>query len=161
WSGSILMGCDGVHSLVRKTLYPEEGPPIYHGINLWRGVARHKPFLTGSSIARVGAMRATIIIYPIRDNIDEAGNQLVNWVAEVDSEKAAVADWTGEAKLEDFYPVYRDWTYDWIDVAALLRSTSPILSSPMVDRDPLGRWTFGRVTLLGDAAHPMYPRGGN
>src|SRR5690606_6655225 len=88
YSGSIMIGCDGVHSLVRKSLYPTEGPPIYHGINLWRGVTRQQPFLTGASIARVGAMRSTIIIYPIRDNVDEAGNQLVNWVAEVDSEKA-------------------------------------------------------------------------
>jgi len=159
--GTILIGCDGVHSLVRRTLHPHEGPPRYHGINLWRGVAIHKPFLTGNSIARIGAMRATMIIYPIRDNIDGAGNQLVNWVAEVDSEHAAVADWNAEARLEDFYPVYENWNFDWIDVAALIRSTHPILSYPMVDRDPLERWTFDRITLLGDAAHPMFPRGGN
>ncbi len=160
-SGAVLIGCDGVHSLVRKTLNPDEGPPRFHGINLWRGVARHKPFLTGSSIARVGAMRSTIIIYPIRDNVDDEGNQLVNWVAELDSDTAVKADWNGEAKLEDFYPVYQNWNFDWIDVAALIRSTDPILSYPMVDRDPLERWTVGRITLLGDAAHPMFPRGGN
>jgi 2-polyprenyl-6-methoxyphenol hydroxylase-like FAD-dependent oxidoreductase len=160
-TGGVLVGCDGVHSVARAKLYPEEGPPRFHGINLWRGVARHKPFLTGASIARVGAMRATIIIYPIRDNVDAEGNQLVNWVAEVDSNSAVMADWNGKARLEDFYPVYEHWNFDWIDVAALIRSTEPILAYPMVDRDPLKRWTFGRMTLLGDAAHPMFPRGGN
>jgi 2-polyprenyl-6-methoxyphenol hydroxylase-like FAD-dependent oxidoreductase len=106
-------------------------------------------------------MHSTIIVYPIRDDIDGAGNQLINWVAEVDSPAAVPIDWNGVARLEDFYPVYQGWTFDWLDVAALIRGTDPILTYPMVDRDPIERWTFGRVTLLGDAAHPMFPRGGN
>jgi 2-polyprenyl-6-methoxyphenol hydroxylase-like FAD-dependent oxidoreductase len=160
-TGSILVGCDGVHSVVRKKLFPDEGPPRFHGINLWRGLARHRPILTGSSIIRIGATHTTIIIYPVRDDVDEEGNQLVNWVAEADSNSAVKADWTGKAQLEDFYPLYENWVFDWIDVAALIRGTDPILAYPMVDRDPLERWTFGRITLLGDAAHPMFPRGGN
>jgi 5-methylphenazine-1-carboxylate 1-monooxygenase len=153
----------GRHRAVVKRLAANELKPrcVYHGINLWRGVTRHKPFLTGNGIVRIGAMRSTMIVYPIRDDVDGEGNQFVNWVAEVDSEKAAVADWNKESRLEDFYPVYQNWVFDWLDVAALLRSTHPILSYPMVDRDPLDRWTFDRITLLGDAAHPMFPRGGN
>jgi len=131
------------------------------GINLWRGVTRGRPFLTGGSIARIGARHTTLIVYPIRDNIDAVGNQLINWTAEIEREVAVAVDWNRPGRLEDFYPSFQDWTFDWLDAAALIRNADLILSYPMVDRDPLERWTFGRVTLLGDAAHPMYPQGGN
>jgi 5-methylphenazine-1-carboxylate 1-monooxygenase len=159
--GDVVIGCDGIHSVVRAQFYPDEGPPVFHGINMWRGVTRHKPYLTGTSIARVGATHSTMMIYPIRNNIDEAGNQLVNWVAEVETEESGPVDWSKPGRLEDFYPIYKDWSFDWLDVAAMIRDAEFILSYPMVDRDPVERWSFGRITLLGDAAHPMYPRGGN
>ena len=148
-------------SVVRAQFYPNEGPFIYRGINLWRGVTRHKPYLTGRSIARIGARHSTLIVYSIRDNIDAAGNQLVNWVAEIEREVAVPVDWNKPARLDDFFPVYQDWTFDWLDVPAMMRKADAIFSYPMVDRDPLARWSFGHVTLLGDAAHPMYPRGSN
>jgi 5-methylphenazine-1-carboxylate 1-monooxygenase len=159
--GDILIGCDGVHSVVRRAFYPDEGAFCFRGINLWRGVTRRQPFLTGRSIARIGARHTTMIIYPIRDRIDAAGNQLVNWVCELEREVAVAVDWNKPARLDDFYPNYRDWSFDWLDAAALIRDADLILSYPMVDRDPLPRWSFGRITLLGDAAHPMYPQGGN
>jgi 5-methylphenazine-1-carboxylate 1-monooxygenase len=102
-----------------------------------------------------------MIIYPIRNDIDGEGNQLVNWVCEIEREIAVPVDWNKPGRLEDFFEPYRDWTFDWMDVPALIRSADQILSYPMVDRDPLPRWSFGRLTLLGDAAHPMYPQGGN
>jgi 2-polyprenyl-6-methoxyphenol hydroxylase-like FAD-dependent oxidoreductase len=70
-------------------------------------------------------------------------------------------DWNKTGKLEDFFHAYKDWHFDWLDVAQLILDADQILEYPMVDRDPVDRWTFGRITLLGDAAHPMYPRGAN
>lgn len=160
--GRIVVGCDGIHSVLRKQLYPDEGAPRYSGVNMWRGTTRCKPFLSGASMVRAGWLSTgKMVIYPIRDNIDADGNQLVNWVAEIEAEQPAVRDWNRSGKLEDFFPAFADWHFDWLDVAKLIQDADSILEYPMVDQDPLPTWTQGRMTLLGDAAHPMVPRGSN
>jgi len=159
---SIVIGCDGVHSVVRKQLYPNEGAPRFSGVNMWRGVTSMKPFLTGASMVRVGWIPVgKMVIYPIRNNIDAEGNQLINWVAETESDTPVERDWSRAGRLEDFFSYFDDRRFDWLDVAGMIEKTEPILEYPMVDQDPIPRWTFGRVTLLGDAAHPMLPRGSN
>jgi len=160
--GAVAVGCDGIHSALRKQLYPDEGAPRYSGINMWRGTARWKPFLSGGSMVRAGWLSVgKMVIYPIRDNIDAEGHQLVNWVAEIHAPQPAMRDWSRAGRLEDFLPAFADWHFDWLDVPALILASDTILEYPMVDQDPLPRWTHGRLTLLGDAAHPMVPRGSN
>jgi len=157
----IAIGCDGVNSAVRRVFYPDE-QVCFTGINTWRGVTRLKPFFDGRTYVRIGSIKtAKMVIYPIIDNIDGDGRQLINWVAELTSETQSRNDWNKPGKLEDFYHYFEKWSFDWLDVAAMIRNADAILEYPMVDKDPVGRWTFGRVTLTGDAAHPMYPRGSN
>ena len=85
----------------------------------------------------------------------------MNWVAEIETPRHLERDWNRSGRLVDFLPAFADWHFDWLDVPALIRGAETVLEFPMVDQDPLPRWTFGRVTLLGDAAHPMVPRGSN
>src|SRR5215210_4543338 len=159
---SVVVSCEGIHSVLRKRLYPEEGPPKYAGINMWRGVTRWKPILTGASMIRIGWHQpAKLLLYPIRNAIDAEGRQLVNWVVDIETPEYEKNDWNRPGRLEDFIDVLADWHFDWLDVPQFLESADLILEYPMVDQDPLPRSSFGRLTLLGDAAHPMYPRGAN
>jgi 2-polyprenyl-6-methoxyphenol hydroxylase-like FAD-dependent oxidoreductase len=160
--GSVAIACDGIHSAVRKQLHPHEGPPVYSGVNMWRGVTRWKPYLSGATMARAGWLATgKMVVYPIRNDFDSAGRQLVNWVAEIETLKHRTSDWNRPGRLEDFIAAFAGWRFDWLDVEALIRGADAILEFPMVDQDPLSFWTAGRITLLGDAAHPMLPRGSN
>lgn len=158
--GRIALAFDGFHSVVREQFYPDEGPPRFGGINMWRGVTRRKPFLTGASVTRVGTVQVgKMVIYPIRQFED--GTQLINWNTEQPREDHKPNDWATPGRIEDFIEPFANWNFDWLDMPGLIADAEFILEYPMVDRDPVGRWVFDRVALMGDAAHPMYPRGGN
>jgi len=157
----IAIACDGINSTVRRQFYPDE-KVAFAGINTWRGVTQRKPILGGRTYMRVGSIETgKIVIYPIVDDVDGRGNQLVNWMAEIRQPNVTMNDWNRKGDLKDFHRLYADWRFDWLDVAQMIADAEMILEYPMVDKDPVGRWTFGRVSFMGDAAHPMYPRGSN
>ena len=158
----IVVAADGIHSTVRQQRFPHEGMPLWNGALLWRGAVEYDPILDGRTMVWAGHPDQKFVVYPIRD-LDN-GNQLVNFIAEYrtdDRELLEREDWNRAGNLDDFAPRFDDWVFDWLDIPKLLRAAPGTFLFPMVDRDPLDRWTEGRVTLIGDAAHPMYPIGSN
>ncbi|MBL1437599.1 MAG: flavin-dependent oxidoreductase [Rhodobacteraceae bacterium] len=161
--GAVLIAADGLHSKIRAGFYPDEGAPIWAGAVLWRGTSKAVPFLSGASMGMAGHEDQKFVTYPISAP-DENGEAVINWIAELKFDPNA--DWNREdynrqGVLADFLPAFESWNFDWLDIPALIKAADKIYEFPMIDRDPLPRWSFGRATLLGDAAHAMYPIGSN
>lgn len=162
--GSVLIGADGIHSALRHQFYPDEGPPIWGGAVLWRGTSIAGPFLDGTTMAMIGHEFQKFVCYPISRPDPASGAAVINWIAELKfapDRPWRKEDWNRTGNLEDFLPAFASWQFDWLDVPQLIRQSREVLEYPMVDRDPLPQWSFGRATLTGDAAHAMYPIGSN
>ncbi len=158
----VVVAADGIHSVARAQRFPTEGPPRWNGSLLWRGVAETDPVLDGRTMVWAGHPEQKFVGYPIADL--PGGKQAFNFVAELrrpESHLAATEDWNRKGSLGDFLPAFEAWDFGWLDVPSVVRAAPATYLFPMVDRDPLPRWTFGRSTLVGDAAHPMYPIGSN
>jgi 2-polyprenyl-6-methoxyphenol hydroxylase-like FAD-dependent oxidoreductase len=158
-----VIGADGVHSVIRRSFYPHEGLPRFSGRMLWRGCTEGEHFLGGRTMFLAGHKQQKFVCYPISRQTADSGRSLINWIAElgVPGDTPPRQDWSRRVDASVFREPFANWHFDWLDIPALIDATDAIFEYPMADRDPLPRWTHGRVTLLGDAAHPMYPIGSN
>ncbi len=161
-AGSVLIAADGINSGIRSTLYSDEGPAVWGGTMMWRGITRGPRFLTGRSMMMAGSKGCKFVAYPIGDT--DGGGSLINWIADLALPPDfdwLKQDWNRAGTRADFAPHFKDWDFDWFNVPEIIAQADGIWEFPMVDRNPLPQWSFERVTLLGDAAHAMYPIGSN
>jgi 2-polyprenyl-6-methoxyphenol hydroxylase-like FAD-dependent oxidoreductase len=158
--GDVLVGADGIHSTVRRQLYPDEGEPRFAGQLLWRAAIDAEPFLDGKTMIVAGHFDQRIIAYPMGCGAGP-GELLTNWVCQMTVSDSAPQreDWNRRVSKERVLAAFEKWRFPWFDVPTLIRRTREIFEFPLVDRDPLPAWSFGRITLVGDAAHPMQPTG--
>jgi 2-polyprenyl-6-methoxyphenol hydroxylase-like FAD-dependent oxidoreductase len=163
-SGALLIAADGLHSAIRRQMYPMQPPIHWGGAIMWRGVTRDKPIRTGASFVGLGTHRQRVVFYPISAPDPVTGLADINWIAEITVDNTGGwpdGDWNKRVAHEDFMHHFDQWNYQWIDIPGMLRGAPDVYEYPMIDREPVPTWRDGCTALLGDAAHVMYPTGSN
>jgi 2-polyprenyl-6-methoxyphenol hydroxylase-like FAD-dependent oxidoreductase len=160
-TADLVIAADGIKSAIRQQMHPDHSEPVYSGITMWRGTTLREPFADGSTILHIGApQHSSMIVYPIADDFEGTGKTLVNWVVEA-RRGESVEDWNQTGTVDEVIGYYDDCDVPLLDVQQLMRDAREVYLFPLIRHEPLDNWIDGRVVLIGDAAHAMYPRGGN